>query len=432
MSKSPNPKKPKKVGVLYKTGQWFKEFTSGVGGEPQSEIRRLEDFAKTRILTPMFMTDLRKLRDEFNLADPEEKVDPETKERTIVRKDIHQQRDYVKENVNLTDLENYIAIEPKFRPLYESMAIKASEVVRYAKELAEIRQAIHWTLYNIIDRLTSEEKSEFDASYLKFWTKKLADNIDNFESAGKIIENRKERLHKIGFNQDIFESILECVTDGKNLYDGLFSIVSKGEYANSDLEAYRNSLGNIDADLYYNLKRVRWYVYGAGAYNEPKKRSNLVTALRKQVNDLTLYRFNFKLLNQDEDLVQQVGKECKSREDLIANIVALGSLIDGINVRELETMVKGKHNKGSINVLEQFLKEYLSDYNERIISNLRKIMVVRSQWLVHKSTQKAIKLIQETFGDYPVYDFNEFWGKVFGLYLESLNSIMEMMQNTIA
>ncbi len=426
---SHNTRKPKKVGFFYKTGQWFKDFTSGVDREPLSEEQNLESFAKNKILSHMYMTDLRKLREEFNLADPEEKVDPETKEKTFVRKDIGEQRDYVRQNVNLIDLENYIALEQKFRSLYESMSIKFSEVVRYAKQLAEIRQAIHWTLFNIIDRLTSEDKSEFDVSYLSYWTKKLADNIYEFTSAGKVIISRKDRLEKIGFDPVIFESISKCVRHGNNLYNQLYNLVSNGIYNNSDLEAYRISLGEIDAALYLNLKKIRWYIYGSGAYNEPRRRSNLVTSLRKQVNELTLYKFNFKLLNQDEDLVEQVGKECKSREDLIANIVALGSLIDGINVREMENMVKGKHEKGSINVLEQFLKEYVPNYSENIISNLRKIMVVRSQWLVHQSTQKAIKLIQDTFGDYPVYDFNEFWGKILGLYLESLKSISNLMQS---
>ena len=79
---------------------------------------------------------------------------------------------------------------------------------------------------------------------------------------------------------------------------------------------------------------------------------------------------------------------------------------------------------GSINILEEFLKEHIPEYEKEIITNLRKIMKIRNQWPIHKSSAQGIKLIMQVNETYPVEDFEEFWSRLFNLYTESLRGLV--------
>ena len=68
----------KRVGIWYNLGKGWNRLRTGVSGESISEKRAIENYAKDAILNHMFMSDIRKLLEEFNLPDPEDKIDEET------------------------------------------------------------------------------------------------------------------------------------------------------------------------------------------------------------------------------------------------------------------------------------------------------------------------------------------------------------------
>ena len=129
-----NQKPLKKVGIWYGVTKGWDRLWSDVSGESSSERRAIEDYAKDTILNHMFMSDIRKLLEEFNLQDPEEKIDKETGNVTKEKKTLEEYRKYVKSKIELSQLETYftpriisnihvICIMPDFLKLKEKFII---------------------------------------------------------------------------------------------------------------------------------------------------------------------------------------------------------------------------------------------------------------------------------------------------------------------
>ncbi len=176
-----NQKPPKKVGFWYGVGKGWNRVWSGVSGESSSEKRAIENYAKDAILNHMFMTDIRKLLEEFNLPDPEDKIDKETGKVTKEKKTLEEYRKYAKSKIKLSELENYIIRDQHLRNIVNQNGIKASEVASYAAKVASVREQIHWTITNIINVIRNDNREELEpASYAKYWTKQLGENIGKF------------------------------------------------------------------------------------------------------------------------------------------------------------------------------------------------------------------------------------------------------------
>jgi hypothetical protein len=111
--------------------------------------------------------------------------------------------------------------------------------------------------------------------------------------------------------------------------------------------------------------------------------------------------------------------------------MALALLIDQIEMDELKKRVKGAYVSGSINLLETFLKENFSNYNERIIQNLRQIVTLRSKkYPVHPDDKKFIEAVNY-FGitTFPP-DWEELWECALRGYLESLQKLLEIIKGS--
>jgi hypothetical protein len=98
-----NPKSLKKVGFWYGVGKGWNRIFSGVSGESQNERKTIENYAKDAILNHMFMGDMKKMIEEFNLSDPEEKIDSETGKITRENKTLEEHRKYIKSKIKLTE-----------------------------------------------------------------------------------------------------------------------------------------------------------------------------------------------------------------------------------------------------------------------------------------------------------------------------------------
>ena len=417
-------KLPKKVGFLYGLEKGWNRVLSGVSGESNPERSAIENHAKDAILRYMFMSDIIKLLGEFNLPDPGEKIDKETGKVTKEKKTLEEYRKYAKNKIELPELENYIAHDQQLRNIVNSNGIKTSEVANYAANVASVREQIHWTIINIINEIENDNRNYFEPnSYAKYWLEKLRENIAKFRYAVRQIENSEKKLLRLRFKQEIFTSLIEISTRCDSLYEELDKLIRNQKYSNSDLIDYKTKFNAVDDEFFIQLKKIRHYAYGMDITYDSRSKMSILVDLRNRINELSLSRFEFELLKQDEKSLEQVSKDCNDNDGLVMNLAAIGTLIDGMNVTELKRKMKGAPQEGSINVLEKFLKEHISDYEREIITNLRIIMKIRNQWPIHKSSSEGVKLIIQINEAYPVEDFEEFWSRLFNLYTESLRGL---------
>lgn len=419
-----NQKPPKKVGFWYGVGKGWNRFWSGVSGESSSEKRAIENYAKDAILNHMFMTDIRKLLEEFNLPDPEDKIDEETGKVTKERKTLEEHRKYAKSKIELSELETYIIRDQHLRNIVNQNGIKTSEVASYAAKVASVREQIHWTITNIINVIKNDNREELEpTSYAKYWTKQLGENIGKFRYAVRQIENSEKKLLRLKFKQEIFTTLQEVSERCDALYEELDKMISTQNYSNSYLIDYRTKFNALDDEFFLQLKKIRHYAYGMDITYDSRSKISILIDLRNHINELSLSRFGFELLNQDEKSLEQVSKDCYDNDGLVVNLAAIGTLIDGMNVTGMKLKLKVVPQDGSINTLEEFLKEHIPEYEREIITNFRTIMKIRNQWPIHKSSAQGVKLIIKVNETYPVDDFEEFWSRLFNLYTESLRGL---------
>jgi hypothetical protein len=71
--------------------------------------------------------------------------------------------------------------------------------------------------------------------------------------------------------------------------------------------------------------------------------------------------------------------------------------MDRINEKEIRTLIKDKNKRenltGSINLIEQILKEHGIDYPRRVFSNLRNLMNLRNKLYPAHATSSQVLVI---------------------------------------
>ena len=103
-----------------------------------------------------------------------------------------------------------------------------------------------------------------------------------------------------------------------------------------------------------------------------------IVEMREEINNLWEKIFAFKLLRSNEKAISQIMKPCRSGNEFTNNIGALSLLIDQLSIKEMKEKIVEKR-KGSINVLEEFLRKEIKNFPPEIVSNLRDIMTMRSK-----------------------------------------------------
>jgi len=147
------------------------------------------------------------------------------------------------------------------------------------------------------------------------------------------------------------------------------------------------------------------------------------------------YRFGIRLfqaLADDSVAVIDLVKPCKDQKDFSLKIQALAGMIDRINEKELRNKIHKKEQIiGSINVLEQFLKENAPTYPRHIISNLRNLMSLRSKMYPAHATAAEIIVVLRNFGiiNYPLDDWEKGTRKIILLCANSLSDFVSFLQS---
>jgi len=141
----------------------------------------------------------------------------------------------------------------------------------------------------------------------------------------------------------------------------------------------------------------------------------------------------FRSLPDDAVAVVDLIKPCQSAKDFAFKIQALAGMIDRINENDVKKLIKdkGKQNlTGSINILEQILKENFPNYRLHIISNLRNLMSLRSKMYPAHATAHEILVVLRNFGidRYPLDNWEDGWKKILSLCSKSLADFVNTLQ----
>jgi len=142
----------------------------------------------------------------------------------------------------------------------------------------------------------------------------------------------------------------------------------------------------------------------------------------------------FRPLTDDSVALVDLVKPCQNARDFAIKIQALAGLIDRINESEVRKIIQDKEKqqqlKGSVNLLEQIVRENYPNYPRHIISNLRNLMSLRSKIYPTHATSSEILVVLRNFGidNYPMEDWEEGWRKVLRLCSNSLGDFVRLLQ----
>ena len=142
----------------------------------------------------------------------------------------------------------------------------------------------------------------------------------------------------------------------------------------------------------------------------------------------------FRSLTDDAVAIKDLAKPCVNQTDFALKIQALAGIIDRMNEKELKEKINEKEKerlKGSINILEQFLKENFPNYPRYIISNLRNLLSLRNKTYPAHATASEIIAVLGNFGlsKYPMIDWEEGVSKILQLCSNSLSALLTLVQN---
>jgi len=140
----------------------------------------------------------------------------------------------------------------------------------------------------------------------------------------------------------------------------------------------------------------------------------------------------FQAMADDSVAVVDLIEPCKNQRDFSLKVQALAGIIDRINEKELREKISRKESiKGSINVLEQFLKEYAPNYPRHIISNLKNLMSLRNKMYPAHVNAAEIITILRNFGiaKYPLDDWEKGITKIIQLCGNSLADFVGFLQS---
>jgi len=143
----------------------------------------------------------------------------------------------------------------------------------------------------------------------------------------------------------------------------------------------------------------------------------------------------FKSVPDDPVAIVNLIKPCQNAGDFTTKIQALAGMIDRIHESEIRNLIKDKEKqqlKGSINMLEQILKENFPNYPRYVISNLRNLMSLRSKMYPTHATSSKILVVLRNLGidKYPSDDWERDWRKILSLCSNSLAGLVKTLQST--
>lgn len=96
-------------------------------------------------------------------------------------------------------------------------------------------------------------------------------------------------------------------------------------------------------------------------------------------------------------------------------------------------MIKTQEKKqvsGSLNILEQILRDYSINYPSHAIRNLRNLVSLRNKMYPAHATSSEILVILQNFGiiECPLKNWGKGWNKVLTLCSNSLGELVEALQ----
>jgi len=142
----------------------------------------------------------------------------------------------------------------------------------------------------------------------------------------------------------------------------------------------------------------------------------------------------FKSVPDDSIAVVDLINPCSNQREFALKIQALAGLLDRTNTNEIRDKIKDPEKRelsGSINILEQILKENSRSYSKHMISNLRNLFSLRSKMYPAHSTATEILTIIQNFGIayYPPDNWEDTFQKILGLCISNLENLVKELQS---
>lgn len=171
--------------------------------------------------------------------------------------------------------------------------------------------------------------------------------------------------------------------------------------------------------------------YSEIVLRQMRERDELVNEIidaRKNLNVIFERKFKTKLFIQHEMAVNDLRKPCSDEEQFNNRILGLAILIDGIETRAILELIMAKVEPGAVNLLEKLLDKRVGEYDKTPITNLRKIIALRSKkYPVHKDDPKYLDALNYFgFTEMPP-DWQNLWEAILHRYLESLKKIISIL-----
>jgi hypothetical protein len=141
----------------------------------------------------------------------------------------------------------------------------------------------------------------------------------------------------------------------------------------------------------------------------------------------------FVMLPDDFRAVLDILPPCTCEKDFTTKVCALAGLLDRINENEIRKLIGDKEKQnlsGSINILEQILKENYPKYSGYLISNLKSLMNLRNKMYPTHALSAQILVALQNFGitNYPLDDWEDGWLKILGLCSKSMDGLVKLLQ----
>jgi hypothetical protein len=125
-------------------------------------------------------------------------------------------------------------------------------------------------------------------------------------------------------------------------------------------------------------------------------------------------------------------KPCENEEQFSMKVQALAGMIDRIEESKARSLIKNKKGQtviGSINILEEILKENTVKYPKHAVQNLRNLMSLRNMYPAHATTARILVVLQN-FGiaNYPLKDWGKGWRRILTLCANNLGELADVLQ----
>ena len=155
---------------------------------------------------------------------------------------------------------------------------------------------------------------------------------------------------------------------------------------------------------------------------------NEVVKARRHVDIIFKKAFGTKLFRQNEMAIIGIRGPCSNEEEFNNRILSLALLIDEIETKEIAGLIGTETAKGSINLIESFLKQKAQAFDSYPIKNLRMIMALRSKrFPIHRGHPQFLDALRYFGFETLSPDWQDLWEKLLSRYLDSLRRIVEML-----